>query len=334
MNKKLFSAIFLIAFLASFLQMSVAIGASILTPDQLSEAQRIASAHGTTISAADVSSGKVSVGLYGGVPVSIIIGGSAGAANSSVPISAKDYTFGDLKNLSAKYKSDGQSGIANDLVASTALKNMGILNSVGAWASVYSNDVLNQISQIANNHGKTLSDTDSMSRISAISAYSNYTYTHTPSDPNDPNFSGVGMIKTISIDGSNILLDQNDYNPQQLIALKHDGKDASSYNSNANYKANLQNMGFIPPPAFSAACSASPSTVNTGGSLTWTATAAGGFGDGTYTYLWGGSTSGGTTQSIPATYSTPDTYNESVTITSTSPGSSGVSTSSTANCSL
>ena len=68
-------------------------------------------------------------------------------------------------------------------------------------------------------------------------------------------------------------------------------------------------------PVLTASCSASPASINTGGSSTWTASAGGG--TGSYTYLWTGTDSlTGTTTSVIKTYSTAGTKTASVTVTS------------------
>jgi len=68
-------------------------------------------------------------------------------------------------------------------------------------------------------------------------------------------------------------------------------------------------------PPVSGSCSASPTSIQTGQSSTWTANPSGG--TGTYTYSWSGTNSlSGTTQSVSKTYASTGTKTASVTITS------------------
>ena len=71
----------------------------------------------------------------------------------------------------------------------------------------------------------------------------------------------------------------------------------------------------IPIPTLNGSCSASPSSVDEGDSVTWNSTATGG--TGSYTYSWSGTNSlSGTSQSVQKTYSTTGTKSGTVTITS------------------
>ena len=68
-------------------------------------------------------------------------------------------------------------------------------------------------------------------------------------------------------------------------------------------------------PAIAGSCSASPASLTTGGSTTWTANASGG--TGTYTYSWSGTDSlSGSARTVSKTYTTSGTKTASVTISS------------------
>ena len=95
---------------------------------------------------------------------------------------------------------------------------------------------------------------------------------------------------------------------QSFQVLAQDSKGAtstwSSYNVTVNY-----------PTLTTATCTPTPSTITTGGSVSWTTTAAGG--TGSYTYAWTGTDSlSATTQTTSKTYSTTGTKSATVTVTS------------------
>ena len=69
-----------------------------------------------------------------------------------------------------------------------------------------------------------------------------------------------------------------------------------------------------------ASCSVSPTTVQAGSPVTWTASASGG--SGSLTYTWGGSVTG-TGTSVPQTYNTAGTYSGTVTVTDAGSDTSG-----------
>jgi len=78
---------------------------------------------------------------------------------------------------------------------------------------------------------------------------------------------------------------------------------------------NCSNAVAVSHPPVGASCSASPTSLTTGGSSTWTASPSGG--NGTYTYSWSGTDSlSGTTKSVAKTYTSIGTKTASVTVTS------------------
>lgn len=97
-----------------------------------------------------------------------------------------------------------------------------------------------------------------------------------------------------------------------------------SPSSTANYSVQCTGAGGTSPvanasvsvtPALAASCSVSPTSINTGGSATWTAFPSGG--TGVYTYSWTGTDGlSGTTQAVQGTYTTAGTKTASVTVTS------------------
>ena len=86
----------------------------------------------------------------------------------------------------------------------------------------------------------------------------------------------------------------------------HSGNQTATANCQGTVSNNV-----IPPTNLTATCSANPSSINVGDSITWSAQAAGG--TGSYTYSWSGSVNGsGQTQSL--VYNTVGTKNATVTV--------------------